>query len=324
MQEMAARRSRARAFSFTLNNYTEDDIKLIATTFNNNECSYVFQEEKGREGTRHLQGCFRTKNPMDFSTIKSWMPRAHLEKAKNWRSLVKYCCKQETRIGRVFHSDDVKVPEIAEDPLTREEVKLLAWQEECIEIAKGERDDREIHWWVDRAGGRGKTSMCKHLVLKHDACYVAGKGENVKYLIANWIAKRGVHPKLIVINLTRTLENFVNYGVIEEIKDGLFVSSKYKTEAIIMNSPTILIFANFSPDMRKMTKDRWVIHDLDEQYESGGEEERERRVAVAEARIGSSAAAPAGAGAGAGADGEEDERGMSPDYIDEPDEKHID
>lgn len=203
----------------------------------------------------------------------------------------------------------------------------MNWQEECIGLVHEAHDDREIHWWVDRKGGRGKTSMCKHLVLRHDACYVAGKGENVKYLVANWIAKRGAHPKLIVINLTRTLENFVNYGVIEEIKDGLFVSSKYKTESIIMNSPKIMIFANFAPDMSKMTVDRWVIHDLDEMYESGGEEEVERGVRAPFRAPRVAAAGPAGAGAGAGYEEEEEPERREDDYEepqDEMDEKHVD
>lgn len=310
-------RSRNRAFSFTLNNYTEEEVKDILSTFTNNEVSYLFQEEKGAEGTPHLQGCFKTKNPMDFKSVKSWMPRAHLEKAKNWRSLIKYCCKQETRVGRVFHSDDIKVPEVAEDPLCREGVELKKWQEEAIE-AIADRNDREIHWWVDRRGGQGKTSMCKHLVLKHDACYVAGKGADVKYLISNWIEKRGTHPKLIVINITRTQENFVNYGVIEEIKDGLFVSSKYRTTAVVMNSPQVFIFANFSPDLRKMTQDRWVIHDLDEQYESGGEEEAEERRRAKRPRL-----SDARISAPASADHEPPEEAPE-EMRDEMDEKHLD
>lgn len=289
------KRSRARSYVFTWNNYTEDDIKDLLQTFAGNDSSYLFQEEKGAEGTPHLQGMFKCKNPMDFHVIRvNWFKtKARVKDCKSWRGSLKYCCKQETRVGRVFHSDDIKVPKIAVDPI----VDPKNWQKEAIAMINA-IDDREIHWWVDRAGGRGKTSLCKHLVLKHDACYVAGKGADVKYLVSNWIKSRGYFPRLIVINYTRTLENFVNYGVIEEIKDGLFVSCKYKTEAVIMDCPQIFIFANFAPDMRKMTQDRWVIHDLDEQYESGGEEEEEEKRRPKRPRLSASASAgPAGAGA---------------------------
>jgi len=305
--------TRIHSFLIVMNNYTEDDIKSTLATFTANGCSYLFQEEKGeRDGTPHLQGYFRLKNAATFATVKSWFPQnPHLEAVKNWRAVIKYSCKEETRAGRIFNSPDIKVPQVAQDPLTLPDRDLLGWQEECISIIP-DVNDRELHWWVDKAGGRGKTSLCKHLVLKHNACYVAGKGTDVKYLVSNWIVKRGCFPKLIVINLTRTLENFVNYGVLEEIKDGLFVSNKYKTTAIVMDSPQVFIFANFAPDLRKMTADRWVVHDLDEQYESEEEEEKRPK----RPRYG-----PAGAGASASASVREDmemeeEREVSDDGLD--------
>ena len=91
-------RERSRNWTFTLNNYTEEDIKSICKI----DAKYVFQEEKGENGTPHLQGILMFKNPKTFNGIKKLIPKAHIEKARSKIASIKYCTKVETRNGELY------------------------------------------------------------------------------------------------------------------------------------------------------------------------------------------------------------------------------
>jgi len=69
------------------------------------------QYEEGEEGTTHFQGLLKTPKTA-FTTIKRYMPRAHIEKARNAAALKKYVHKQETRLAEF--SQKHKIPTIFE------------------------------------------------------------------------------------------------------------------------------------------------------------------------------------------------------------------
>ena len=54
----------------------------------------------------------------------------------------------------------------------------------------------------------------------------------------------------------------------EEVKGGIFCSTKYECGMHMQNPPHVLVFANFPPDMndRDMSSDRFVVQNVD--YES--------------------------------------------------------
>lgn len=87
--------AKSRNWCFTLNNYTETEISDIEKL----DCKYIFQEEKGENGTPHLQGILMFKNGVYFNSVKKMLPRAHIERCKNKISSIKYCTKPETRVG---------------------------------------------------------------------------------------------------------------------------------------------------------------------------------------------------------------------------------
>lgn len=93
--------AKKRCYTFTLNNYTEEDIEKILAC----GAKYVFQEEKGEEkGTEHLQGILSFENAVSFNTVKKLLPRAHWEVCKNKRASIIYCSKENTRNGRMWHT----------------------------------------------------------------------------------------------------------------------------------------------------------------------------------------------------------------------------
>lgn len=122
--------------------------------------------------------------------------------------------------------------------------------------------DRLIHWFWEPKGCKGKTQLCKHLVVKHDALLIDGAKQDMFYQVSN--CKE--HPELILMNLPNQ-SCMPDIKAIEAIKDGLFASPKYESKMFIMNSPHIFIFANFEPyfpeDDDYDYKKRWVIANLD-------------------------------------------------------------
>ena len=52
----------------------------------------------------------------------------------------------------------------------------------------------------------------------------------------------------------------INYQVLEQIKDGRFVAAKFSSKEIKICKPNIVIvFANCTPDVKKLAMDRWKI-----------------------------------------------------------------
>lgn len=62
---------------------------------------YKYQMESGDSGTKHIQGCIRFCTMKSLVQVKKILncPWAHCEIARNWKALVDYCGKEDTRIG---------------------------------------------------------------------------------------------------------------------------------------------------------------------------------------------------------------------------------
>lgn len=93
-------------FCFTLNNPTADERDQLANWWSGNTLRYlVYQDEVGVEaGVPHIQGyvVFESRNRTNFNTIKTRLPRAHIEVARgSHRQNQAYCTKLETRAGDV-------------------------------------------------------------------------------------------------------------------------------------------------------------------------------------------------------------------------------
>ncbi len=96
-------RQRGRSWCFTWNNYTAENIAQLTLTFcilGNNK--YVFQEEVGKNNTKHLQGVVTFKNAISFRSLKKISEKIHWEKCNNLKASIRYCSKEETRAGKIY------------------------------------------------------------------------------------------------------------------------------------------------------------------------------------------------------------------------------
>lgn len=250
---------------FTLNNYSTDDTKNILGTLGTlvlaHGAKYIFQEEQGENGTKHLQGFIdfgkRVREPTkEFS----WTNKIHWEKARSRKHAIAYCHKSETRVGEIYTNI-----EFAEEIEVLPVEEMASWQKEVISIVEGPRDKRTIHWFWEPEGGIGKTALSKYLALKHEALILSGKATDMYYGIIKYAEKRsGKFPKIIILDVPRSTTNFISFQGIESVKNGLFFSSKYESDMCIFNCPHVLIFANEYPDTTKLSKDRWDIRKIED------------------------------------------------------------
>lgn len=262
-----------RSLFFTYNNYTEDGKDSLLDWLNSRkDLSYIFQEETGENGTPHLQGVYKSKSPIKWSTLKKKFPEIHWEKTKSWKDAIKYCSKEETRTGKIYKSDDIKItikPKI-KDPL--EGVELYDYQKKVLKLLKKEPNERHVYWFWEDTGNMGKSSLVKHIYLKYEGNVVIanGKGNDVRNQInmhINGDPKKGTEGKelkIAILDISRTCEEFVSYEVIEQIKNGLLYSGKYEGGICCFNSPHVIIFANFEPKYEALSADRWKVYHIEQ------------------------------------------------------------
>lgn len=253
------RPSTSKHWCFTLNNHTKDCLTGILNIFGPMvpKVSYVFQEEKGENGTPHLQGYINFKKrvrPMQLFKNK----RIHWEKCRSPKHSIAYCSDPDKRHGNIY-SQGVLIPQKIKvlDP-----VRFYHWQKSLLSKLQEEPDDRTIRWLWDRDGNVGKSAFAKYLCVKENAIILSGKGADIKYGIISFTDKLGAPPRIVLIDIPRTNLQYLSYTAIEEVKNGCFFSSKYESAQFIMNSPHVVCFANEPPMTEKMSKDRWKITEI--------------------------------------------------------------
>lgn len=256
---------RARIWGFTWNNYRPEEFEELKEWCKEQRAKdYAVNEETGETGTRHLQGHIEFTNARTFSSLKKRWNKAHWEVVRNKEAHAKYCRKPETRTGECF----TKEPKV-KSPLQGKILK--PWQETIVKLMCEEPEERIVYWFHDKKGGQGKTSLAKHLCINYQGqvLYICGKANDVKYGISSFIQEDENNLKMCIFDFVRSSENFVSYQAIEEVKNGIFYNTKYESKMVVFNTPHVVIFSNFPPDLTKLSADRWRVTDLN--IENGGD-----------------------------------------------------
>lgn len=202
-------------------------------------------------GKLHLQG-YLVFEPKNRPSILKADKRIHWEVARgSEQENIAYCSKE----GKVTKSSNIKV----DKPLKILSLEqLYDWQLEIISIIEQEPDDRTIYWFWEPKGCVGKTCFSKYLSVKYDAVPLSGKKNDILYCAAEF------KSDIYIYDIERSQEEFVSYASIEKIKDGYYMCAKYESKPIVRNNPHVIVFANFHPDVTKLSSDRWSIVQLNE------------------------------------------------------------
>lgn len=209
----------------------------------------------------HIQGCLEATSKLRWSEFK--LDRSiHWEKCNGtWNDNFAYCTKEDTRAGRTW----LKGCYVSAAIRTIAEEDMMPWQTNLLTIMRGEPDDRTVHWIYSTVGRVGKSSFAKFCCVHEPGVMVAnGKATDILSQIVQYKDANGSFPRTIIMNLPRSTEGHVSYTALEQMKDGLAMSSKYEGGQIVMNPCHVFVFANTGPETFKMSEDRFRTLCLDD------------------------------------------------------------
>lgn len=258
--QTSPRMKKCRKWCFTLNNYTTKEYGTIEQEVLALNCKYIIGKEKGENGTPHLQGFLEFKNPRTFNFLKKINKRFHIEKARGTtKQNYIYCSKEDNFISNI----DLRTKEqIRKARILDAEYKNIiwkSWQKKIIDILQNDRPDtRKIYWFWENTGNIGKSYLCKYLALTRDVIICEGKKDNIFNQVKLSI-EADKEPNIILCDIPRTSYDYINYGAIEQLKNGLIYSGKYEGGQCIFEIPHVIIFANSEPDKTALSMDRWEI-----------------------------------------------------------------
>lgn len=247
---------------FTLNNWTEDELTDTVRQLEAKKATYVIGREVGEGGTPHLQGCFKLPKRERFTALRRILPdRIHLEAARSWKHSVDYCKKDGDFVSNL-------PPTAGEQALEAHraryrEVVWKGWQADILDTIRDQPDWRTVNWYWEGVGNVGKSFLCNFIYITYPTIIVQGKASDVVNQIAKFIDEEKQNPRVIVYDIPRTSREYVAYGLLEKIKNGLIYSGKYEGRRILMPPVHVFVFANFPPDTDKMSEDRWNVVEID-------------------------------------------------------------
>lgn len=142
----------------------------------------------------------------------------------------------------------------------------MPWQETLIKEMEQVPDSRTINWIIDLVGNSGKTALAKWLTITEPNKWLIvkdmGTSRDASTIIQNAI-NNGWKSWGIIIDLPRTAQQHKRiYSYIEDIKDGFVTSQKYSGKTMVFDNPHVYVMANWGPDIRCLSKDRWNIRQL--------------------------------------------------------------
>lgn len=159
---------------------------------------------------------------------------------------------------------DIVQKRIIKDELLEdyEGMKPNKLQRYILDIIEQKPDDRKVYWFYDNIGKSGKSYIAKYIQLTKETYYITGGKQN------DILYGYDGEP-IIIIDLARTYADNLDhiYTIIENFKNGQYLSTKYETKQKLFKIPHIIVMANFKPDQSKLSIDRWHIIDTDDYKE---------------------------------------------------------
>jgi hypothetical protein len=263
----------------------------------------IYGKENGEEGeTPHLQGFISFVKKRRFSAVKEILGRSsvHVERAKYEDYAAEYCKKEgdyfefgipppkqgqrtdldallydikngETnlKILREKHIQTVaQYPKMTED-LVRDwqrlpkvkEHPLRRWQIYLNELLEKDPHDREIYFVVDPKGNSGKSWFADWFQEKKGADLCQVLTPHCRDNMA--LALNTGNTRYLFIDAPRSRNHSIDYGFLEDVKNGRVFSTKYQSFMKRYQKMHIVVMMNESPDMNALTTDRYVIINTD-------------------------------------------------------------
>ena len=142
-------------------------------------------------------------------------------------------------------------------------VELRQWQQDAMKYFESPTQ-RQVIWIRGNNGNEGKTWFQNYVQAFYGFHRVCRLDLRIKHEnICNVLKKRTLGTiDIFLFNDSRSVsgEESNLYRILEDIKDGQATTSKYDNDNIRFKTPnTVMVFSNHYPDLKKLSKDRWVL-----------------------------------------------------------------
>lgn len=189
-----------------------------------------------------------------FEDVKAWALEVHAEHGRppNRRELANEFPGHWVRYNKSLE-EYVKL--VCPQPVL-EDGDLRDWQAALQLTVAGDADDRSIVFQVDELGGKGKTWFQRYMISSFpDDVQIlsSGKRDDIAHAL-------DPSKTIFLFNVPRGGMEFLQYTVLEQIKDRMVFSPKYNSQTKILKPSHVVVFCNEMPNQMAMTEDRYVIN----------------------------------------------------------------
>ena len=146
-------------------------------------------------------------------------------------------------------------------------VQLRPWQQTLMEMTT-KPSQRKVLWVWGSNGNEGKSWFQSYLQTFYGYARVVRLDlRNKTPNIMHALSKRPLQTTdIFLFNDTRAsghIQSKKNYSVLEHIKDGSAISSKYNSNVLTFKTPNLLIvFSNSRPNKLELSNDRWCVYSI--------------------------------------------------------------
>jgi len=216
---------------------------------------YMYTNEKTRPAT--IGQRFQQHEEYKFKGF-----RAGIASSAGLIALEKYSMKKNTRMAGPWADKKIREEYVYDG---KKEEELWPWQKHVVDLVREKPDDRHINWVCNTEGCSGKTQLAKF--MSHDEkCDGVGLKNGHANDLNNLIYKNQGR-NCYMFDLPRTKPGSFHssdvYSIIESLKDGRLINTKFETHIIEMKPPHVWVFANHLPDKYALTHDRLIIWQVD-------------------------------------------------------------
>ena len=150
--------------------------------------------------------------------------------------------------------------------IDHENIILRPWQEDLLRQIE-HPTDRKVIWVRGAKCGEGKSWFQEFVESRFGwERVVCGMDIKVKKSsICHALGKRPLTTTDIFLFNVGKAQTFdeVNYEVLEKIKDGRILASKFDSKELKFKSPNVVVvFSNDKPDIKQLALDRWLIFSI--------------------------------------------------------------